>query len=252
MRFGLCADIRNVLEVQAAGYDFIDGKLNQFALWSKEEFDQVLELFKKASIKMECCALLFPKSMVVIGSQYDEKAMRTYLDVAFTRMNALGCELVVFGSGKSRLVPEGMTWQQAYRQLVEVTGLVGTVAAAYGINIAIEPLNRAETNLINSLAEGAALQADVDLPNVGLLADAYHMWQENEDMRRILTCAPFMHTHIAMKGTRFYPTEATDEVKEFFALLRQSGYDGTMSIEGKSDDWRTDSVKALEVMRGLS
>ena len=53
MRFGLCADIRNVLEVQAAGYDYIDGKLNQFALWSKEEFDQVLELLSKASIKME-------------------------------------------------------------------------------------------------------------------------------------------------------------------------------------------------------
>jgi hypothetical protein len=69
MRFGLCADIRNVLEVQAAGYDYIDGKLNQFALWSQEEFDQVLELFRKADIRMERCALLFPKSMVVIGDQ---------------------------------------------------------------------------------------------------------------------------------------------------------------------------------------
>ncbi|MBQ4281302.1 MAG: TIM barrel protein, partial [Spirochaetales bacterium] len=144
MRFGLCADIRNVLEVQAAGYDYIDGKLNQFALWSKEEFDQVLELLSKASIKMERCALLFPKSMVVIGEQYDEKAMRQYLDTAFTRMNALGCDLVVFGSGKSRLVPAGMSWQKAYRQLVEVTKIVGKIASAYGIRVAIEPLNRAE------------------------------------------------------------------------------------------------------------
>ena len=70
-------------------------------------------------------------------------------------------------------------------------------------------------------------------------------------MSRILTCAPFMHTHIAVKGTRFYPTEVTDEVKEFFSLLKQSGYDGTMSIEGKSDDWKADSARALEVMRGL-
>ena len=251
MRFGLCADIRNVLEIQDAGYDYIDGKLNQFALWSKEEFDSTLELFKKTRIKMERCALLFPKNMVVIGKQYDEKAMRDYLDIAFSRMRALDCDLVVFGSGKSRLVPEGMTWQNAYRQLVEVTGIVGKVASGYGICVAIEPLNRAETNLINSLAEGAALQADVNLPNVGLLADAYHMWQENEDMSRILTCAPFMHTHIAMKGTRYYPTEATEEVRTFFELLKKSGYDGTMSIEGKSDDWKADSVKALEVMRGL-
>lgn len=251
MRFGLCADIRNVLEVQDAGYDFIDGKLNQIALWSSEDFDQALSLFGKARIKMERCALLFPKNMIVIGEQYDEKAMREYLEVAFTRMNALGCDLVVFGSGKSRFVPGGMRWRNAYTQLVEVTKLVGKIAATYGIRVAIEPLNRAETNLINSLAEGAALEADVNMPNVGLIADSYHMWQEGEDMGRILTCAPFMHTHIAMKGTRSYPTQATDEVRQFFSLLKEAGYDGTMSIEGKSDDWKADSVKALEVMRGL-
>ena len=251
MRFGLCADIRNVLEVQDAGYDFIDGKLNQIALWSNEDFDQALALFSKARIKMERCALLFPKNMIVIGEQYDEKAMREYLEVAFTRMNALGCDLVVFGSGKSRFVPGGMRWRNAYTQLVEVTKLVGKIAATYGIRVAIEPLNRAETNLINSLAEGAALEADVNMPNVGLIADSYHMWQEGEDMGRILTCAPFMHTHIAMKGTRSYPTQATDEVRQFFSLLKEAGYDGTMSIEGKSDDWKADSVKALEVMRGL-
>ena len=251
MRFGLCADIRNVLEVQDAGYDFIDGKLNQIALWSNEDFDQALALFSKARIKMERCALLFPKNMIVIGEQYDEKAMREYLEVAFTRMNALGCDLVVFGSGKSRFVPGGMRWRIAYPRRVAVTKLVGKIAATYGIRVAIEPLNRAETNLINSLAEGAALEADVNMPNVGLIADSYHMWQEGEDMGRILTCAPFMHTHIAMKGTRSYPTQATDEVRQFFSLLKEAGYDGTMSIEGKSDDWKADSVKALEVMRGL-
>ena len=251
MRFGLCADIRNVLEIQDAGYDYIDGKLNQIALWSSEEFDQALAIIRKARIKMERCALLFPKSMIVIGKQYDEKAMRDYLEVAFSRMNALGCDLVVFGSGKSRFVPEGMRWQSAYTQLVEVTKLIGKIAASYSIKVAIEPLNRAETNLINSLAEGAALEADVNMPNVGLIADSYHMWQEGEDMGRILTCAPFMHTHIAMKGTRAYPVEATDEVRQFFSLLKETGYDGTMSIEGKSDDWKADSIKALEVMRGL-
>lgn len=252
MRFGLCADIRNVLEVQDAGYDYIDGKLNQIALWSAGEFDSALALLGKASIRMERCALLFPKDMIVIGPRHDEPAMEEYLRTAFSRMDALGCRLVVFGSGKSRFVPEGMRWQDAYSELVEVTGNVGEIAASYGIDVAIEPLNRAETNLINSLAEGAALQSDVGLANVGLLADSYHMWQEGEDMNRILTCSPLMHTHIAMKGTRAYPTEATDEVREFFSLLKRAGYDGTMSIEGKSNDWKADSARALAVMRSLA
>ena len=35
MRFGLCTDIRNVKDVQEVGFDYIEGKLNQFALWSE-------------------------------------------------------------------------------------------------------------------------------------------------------------------------------------------------------------------------
>ena len=151
MRFGLCTDIRNVLEVQEVGFDYIDGKLNQFALWSQEDFDSVLERFRQASIRMERCSLLFPKTMVVIGERYNEAEMRSYLETAFCRMDALGCKLVVFGSGKSRIVPEGMRWQDAYRQLVAVTRIIGEIAAKHGICVAIEPLNRAETNFINRL-----------------------------------------------------------------------------------------------------
>ena len=32
--------------------------------------------------------------------------------------------------------------------------------------------------------------------------------------------------------------------------LKASGYDGRMSIEGKSEDWKADSVRALQVLRG--
>ena len=252
MRFGLCADIRNVLEVQAAGYDYIEGKLNQFALWSDEEFESVLELFRSAEIKMETVSLLLPKSMTVIGDKFSKVELLTYLDRAFARMDALDSKLVVFGSGKSRFVPEGMRWQDAFTELVKVTGLMGNIAAEHGISIAIEPLNRSETNLINSLAEGAALQAAVGRDNVGLLADGFHMRREGEDMNRIVLCSPLMHTHIAMKDGRAYPTERCEETEEFFTMLKAAGYDGRMSIEGKSDDWKSDSEKALSVLRSYN
>ena len=110
MRFGLCTDIRNVKDVQEVGFDYIEGKLNQFALWSEEEFESVLELFSSSSIKMETTSLLLPKTMKVIGREYNEKELLSYLDVAFSRMDKLGSSLVVFGSGKSRMIPDGETW----------------------------------------------------------------------------------------------------------------------------------------------
>ncbi len=252
MRFGLCTDIKNVLDVEAVGFDYIEGKLNQFALWQEEEFNSVLELFEKTHIKMERACLLLPKSMVVIGKEYDETALLSYLDIAFSRMDKLGCKLVVFGSGKSRRVPDGARWQDSFRELIDVTKLIGEKAKEHGISIAIEPLNRSETNLINTLAEGAALQECVSLDNVGLLADAYHMRSEGEDIGRIALCSPLLHTHIALKDGRRYPTEECEEVKEFLNALKEADYDGTMSIEGKSDDWKEDSKKALSVLRQLA
>ena len=249
MRFGLCTDIKNVKEVEALGFDYIEGKLNQFALYPQAEFDSVLELFSTSLIKMETACLLLPKSMVVIGDKYSEEELISYLNVAFARMDKLGSKLVVFGSGKSRVVPENQSWQESFKELVSVTKLIGKIAADHGISIAIEPLNRNETNLINSLCEGAALQACVNLDNVGLLADAYHMRAEGEDMSRIITCSPLMHTHIALKEGRVYPTYKCEEVEEFFTYLKRAGYDNRMSIEGKSDDWKADSLKALSVLR---
>mgnify|MGYP007070135303 FL=1 len=71
MRYGLCADIRIVREIEEVGYDYVDGKLNQFALWPQDEFDEVLKTFRLSSVKMERCALLFPKTMTVIGEKYE-------------------------------------------------------------------------------------------------------------------------------------------------------------------------------------
>lgn len=249
MRFGLCTDIRNVKMVEKCGFDYIDGKLNQIAAFSDEEFSSVLSLMETTPLKMERASLLYPKTMALLGDEYDEKAMREYLEKAFKRMNELLCPLVVFGSGKSRMLPEGMKWTEGFLTLVRVTQLTADIASDYGVDIAIETLNRSETNMINTLTEGAALQAVVGRKNVGLLADAYHMRKEGEDMNKIIYCSPLMHTHIALKEGRAFPVEECAEVEEFFDMLKKSGYDGTMSIEGKSENVEEDSVKALTVLR---
>ena len=252
MRFGLCTDIKKVKEVEALGFDYVEGKLNQLALWPQEEFDEVLKSFSSSKIKMETACLLLPKTMSVIGDSYNESELISYLNVAFARMDALGCKLVVFGSGKSRFIPDNMSYQDGFISLINVTQLMGKIANDHGISIAIEPLNRSETNLINTLTEGAALQACVGMNNVGLLADAFHMRKEREDLSHISLCSPLIHTHIALMGGRFFPTEECEEVEEFFSALKSVSYNGRMSIEGKSDDLKNDSIKALKVLRAYA
>ena len=60
------------------------------------------------------------------------------------------------------------------------------LAAAYanerGIKLAIEPLNRFETDLINTVDQGLRLVDDIAAPNVGLLLDTFHMNIEEKDI----------------------------------------------------------------------
>lgn len=249
MRFGICTDIQNIDEVASLGYDYVEAKLNVIAVLDEDAFSAIVEQVHASPICVERCCLLLPKSMQVIGDRYQEAEMVAYLKAAYARMQAIGADLVVFGSGKSRTFDASMRWQQAFKHLVDVTKVIGMVGADYGIRIAIEPLNRLETNLINTLTEAAVLQACVGLPNVGLLADSYHMASEHEDWNHIVQVAPLMHTHIALHEGRRYPTMQCDEVDSFMTALQAAGYDASMSIEGKSDDWQSDAKSALSILK---
>ncbi len=252
MRFGICVDIKKIKEVERLGYDYAEGRLNAIAAMSEEEFSSVLEEVSSSSIAVEAFSLLFPKDMKLIGpGAVSEEGLVDYLELAFSRMDAFGAKIVVFGSGKSRFVPEGMRWQDAYKALVSITRIIGKVAEKHGITVAIEPLNKGETNLINSLTEGAALQADVGMESIALLADLYHMWKEGEEISRISLVSPLAHAHIAVLEGRGYPTEPEEKVVSFITELEKAGYNGRISIEGSSNDWENDSLKSLKMLRSI-
>nr|WP_321306957.1 sugar phosphate isomerase/epimerase family protein [uncultured Sphaerochaeta sp.] len=251
MRFGICTDVKSIQKVADIGFDYIEAKLNGLVALSENEFSKIRDLVEKAPIKVERCCLLLPKTMQVICANYEEDALSEYLYTAFSRMRVLGADLVVFGSGASRKFDASISYQQAFEQLVQVTKGIAKIAKIFDVNIAIEPLNRSETNLINTLAEGAILQQCVADEKVGLLADSYHMSMENENWARIAQVSPLLHTHIARHERRSYPTVASEDIKAFLFELKAVGYEGTMSIEGKSDNWEEDAKVSLALLKNL-
>src|SRR5690554_7601299 len=56
----------------------------------------------------------------------------------------------------------------------------------HGITLVIEPLNTAETNVINKVDEGTAWAQRVQLPNVYGLADTYHMDKMGETVESLI------------------------------------------------------------------
>lgn len=251
MKYGLCAGLDKIAEVAALGFDYLEPPVNGTAALSEEDFAAKLAMVKEASIPCPAFNLLFPKTMQVLVPETTDDMIAEYLHTAMKRVQLLGGRMAVFGSGKSRNCPEGMTYGEAFRRLVEVTRLTGEIAQQYGVVIVIEPLNRTETNMINSMAEGAALVAMVNHPNVQLLCDSFHVAKENEPFTDVVRLGGVSHVHVATKEGRRYPLEKDADLTALYEALKATNYDGMISIEGKTDDMAQDAPVSIALLKNL-
>lgn len=252
MRFGCCAGLDKMRVVQDAGYDYIELAVGTIKAESPAtEYEPVRDEIQSYEIVPEAWNCLMPGDMKVVGLEVDMYRIERYLRTAFERIEELGGEIVVFGSGGARKVPEGFSAEEAKEQIVEFTTLAGQIAGTHGITIAVEPLNTKDTNTINSVVEGVELVKKVDHPFVKVLADLYHMDEDKEPISHVADAGnELVHTHTADTG-RFYPGSGSYPHREFFEALRSIGYNDRMSVECRFNDFDAECKKALEFLRGL-
>lgn len=157
--------------------------------------------------------------------------VRACVDVAAAAGAEVVCGPLHSAVGKTRLLEPDERRAERDRA---VAGLkeVGAYAGERGVKLAIEPLNRFEEDMLNTVARGLDLCADVDLDNVGLLIDTFHMNIEEKDLGAAIRSAGdrIVHFHAsendrgtAGSGQIDWPTVA--------AALRDAGYDGIATVE---------------------
>jgi sugar phosphate isomerase/epimerase len=239
MRFGICADMGALPQAVKAGADYIECRVTELNGKTDAELAAFMDGLAAIGIKCEALAVLFPGGDIpLVGERADFAAIEKYLRDTFKRLSEyISPEIIVFGSGGARKCPEGFDQRRAFSQLAEVGRLAADAASPYGITIALEPLNRKETNMINSLGEALELVKTVSRDNFKIIADIYHILTEDEPPKAILACGGYIvHTHIATKEGRRFPHEGNRaEFAGYFNALREIGYDGRMSIEAGGD-----------------
>ena len=167
-----------------------------------------------------------------------------------------GISFAVFGSPWSRSCPEHYSREAAFGQIAEFLSLAGEEAAPYQVVIAIEPINRGETNMLNHFSDGVRMARTVDYPNVRVLCDYYHLRFEGDPPSVLLDGGSelLIHTHISQLEGRRYPTDLSLEpmLPEYAGVLRQIGYAGGVSVESKVDapeHWEEQAALALANLR---
>ena len=150
--------------------------------------------------------------------------LAAFLDHALVNVGRLRGRLDWFPA----TVPPEARWEVA----VERFRTVGRYAAARGVRICMEPINRYEVDFIASTQDGLRLLRDVGEPNVGLMLDLYHMNIEDASIEASLREAGPLcwHVHIA-DSNRLYPGAGHIAFAPIFDTLHAMDYTGYVSAE---------------------
>ena len=180
VEIGVCGSIADFEKAEQFGFDYFEPAVAALAALSDDAFADFAKRVSKSRLRCECFNS-FIRTLTVVGPAVDNAALTAYMNSALDRCRTLGATIVVWGSAGSRNVPEGFSRDRAWQQMVSFLRMAGPIAQARNIVIAIEPLRKQESNIINSGAEAFRLVREVDHPNVKMIIDYYHLAQEHED-----------------------------------------------------------------------
>jgi sugar phosphate isomerase/epimerase len=238
-RLGIVAPLEQDSLIYAAGFRMLGESVGRMLSPSlpEEQFQLNLARIKKARCKVFLCNIFFPGTMKIAGPGVDENRVLGYADTVFSRAKKAGISFIVLGSGGARRIPEGYDAKKAKADFVVLCRKLAMVAGKYGVMIALESLEAAETNFLITLNSAAEVVRAVDHPNFKLNADIFHMMREGESPQSIVDAADILvYCEIAEKQKRTLPGVQGDDFKPWLRALRKAKYKGHIFIEGNIGD----------------
>lgn len=252
MKFGVCTSPDKADQVKQGGWDYVEGNVQSLFKGESDQYDA--DSIKKAALPVLAANCLVPGHLKITGPEADLNVLRGYMDNVLTRAGDSGVKTLVFGSGGARAYPDGYDREEARRQILDFLQMSADIGARHDVTIVIEPLNRKECNIINSVGEAMTYVRELNHDYLKCLVDSYHFWLESEPLANLEKAMRWIaHVHLADKVNRTAPGEsgspAESPYKPFFAVLKKGNYKGLISVECKSFDLVNDSPRILKFIK---
>jgi sugar phosphate isomerase/epimerase len=219
----------NIAKIKALGYDGVELAVRDP---SQLDFDFLASILKEHNL---------PVPALGTGQAYVEEKLsftdprKEIREQAIARIKAQAMlaarlhAMVIIG------LVRGRKEREIGSEVVEtwlVDALRECASASENVRYAIEPINRYETNLVNTVQAGLALLEKVDKKNVGLLLDTFHMNIEEVSIIESIRAAKdrLFHFHVA-DSNRWYPGAGHVDFGTALDTLKEIGYSGFVSAE---------------------
>lgn len=212
----------DVVEIPVEDPDLIDGKIVKKAL-------------EDTGLKPTVCGVFGPtKDLTADDISLHENCFR-YVEKCFQLCELLEVNFLAgpmySAVGKARMVPpeqRKLEWELAVLNLQKVCD----IAKGYGQSIALESLNRFESDLVNTAEDLMRLVTDINKPNAKVLLDGFHMTIEEKNIREAINTVGDALIHVQVsENHRGVPGTGLTPWNDFKLGLGDIGYHGAIVIE---------------------
>jgi D-psicose/D-tagatose/L-ribulose 3-epimerase len=241
-----------VKKVREMGFDIIEICIEDPATIDVYRINEAL---KENDLKATICGAFGPDRDASSDDQSIRANAGKYLEACVDAARELGSPVVAgpmySAVGKTRLLSPDERAKQ-WSLAVETLKPVADYAGQRGVQLAIEPLNRFETDFINTVEQGLDLVGRIGASNVGLLVDTFHMNIEEKDIPAAIRKAgsKVFHFH-SCENDRGTPGTGHVEWKEVASALREINYQGPVVIEAFTTEI-TEIARAVSLWRSLA
>jgi len=218
--------------VKSMGFDILEISVENPALIDVKD---VKVFLKDHQLEGILCGAFGPDRNICSDDPKKVANAKTYIrwliDAAAQLDSKVVCGPMYSAVGKEHLADSESRrkeWDRAVAGIQEMADY----GAGRGIKLAIEPLNRFETDMINVVSQGLDFIRDVGRKNVGLHLDSFHMHlEEKSSAEAILRAGERLFHFHACENDRGVPGTGQVRWQEIAGALREINYQGPVVIE---------------------
>ncbi len=219
-------------KIKEMGYDFVEIPVEDPALINSE---QVKNALKENGLKATVCGAFGPSRDLTSDDAATHENCFSYIKKCMELCVDLGAEF--FGGpmysavGKARMIPDEQRkreWDLAVVNLRKVCAM----ASDLGLKIGLEPLNRFESDLINTCEDVVRLVKEIDKPEAKISLDGFHMNIEEKNIEEAIKLAGDQLIHLQVsENYRGTPGTGSTDWAAYRRGLEAINYKGGVSIE---------------------
>lgn len=215
--------------------------------------DQLTNLLQKYAVKLAAVGTGAGKVINGFTLTDPDPAIRQQAIAFIAAMIGFGAQWgapAIIGSMQGNVGPN-VAREQALDWLAEGLTQLGRQAEAAGVMLIYEPLNRYETNLLNTLADGAAFINNLATRNIKLLADLFHMNIEETSLPASIRANGSFIGHVHLADSNRRPAgQGHTSFPEIAAALKEINYQGYVSAEALP--WPDPAGAARQTMQAFN